>query len=80
MVHCLMGPYSCFPDAQHVFLQEGATYFCVTPLAASLCGGASSTTVTAAGRAGGADADESAFIIVETNFRVRQPALCPARH
>lgn len=65
-------------------LQDGATFFCATPLAASLCGG------TAAAAAGGAEGSgpgskeggagsslhTDAYIIVETNFRVRGVQAC----
>lgn len=53
-----------------LLLQGGATYFCVTPLAASLCGGSSSGTATVTDGGRGAEGDQAAFIIVETNFRV----------
>lgn len=56
-------------------LQDGATFFCATPLAASLCGGTGAASTDAAagagGKGGGASAlESSAYIIVETNFRV----------
>lgn len=57
--------------------QDGASFFCATPLAASLCGGSGAAGQSdAAGDAsskggGGASALESSgYIIVETNFRV----------
>lgn len=61
--------------------QDGATYFCATPLAASLCGGTaaagaaegagSSTAGVGGGKGGGANTlENSSYIIVETNFRV----------
>eukprot|EP00879_Flechtneria_rotunda_P023323 GHRR01024672.1.p1 GENE.GHRR01024672.1~~GHRR01024672.1.p1 ORF type:complete len:306 (+),score=114.27 GHRR01024672.1:880-1797(+) len=53
----------------HTFVQDGAGYFCVTPLASSLCGGSSSS-AAAAGPAGIDNAHNAAYIIVETNFRV----------
>ncbi|KAF6260454.1 Tfb2-domain-containing protein [Scenedesmus sp. NREL 46B-D3] len=62
----------------HSFSQDGAGYFCVTPLAASLCGGSSSSTAAAAAPgSNGASVDNAAYIIVETNFRVYAHTSCP---
>ncbi|GBF95756.1 general transcription factor IIH subunit 4-like [Raphidocelis subcapitata] len=49
---------------------EGGTYFCPTPLAATLCGGAGGggAATAALGAAGGAGG--GGYVIVETNFRV----------
>jgi hypothetical protein len=57
-------------------LQDGATFFCATPLAASLCGGTAAAATAPDGADGsGAGSKEgslhtNAYIIVETNFRV----------
>lgn len=71
--------------------QDGASFFCATPLAASLCGGTGAAGQSDAaggagskgggggGSGGGASALESSgYIIVETNFRVggRLAATC----
>ena len=50
-------------------MQDGASFFCATPLAASLCGG---TGAAADDTGGGKDSalNSSGYIIVETNFRV----------
>uniref|UniRef100_A0A383W7J1 RNA polymerase II transcription factor B subunit 2 n=1 Tax=Tetradesmus obliquus TaxID=3088 RepID=A0A383W7J1_TETOB len=65
----------------HTFSQDGTAYFCVTPLAASLCGGSSSSSTAAAAAAAAgstaASVDNAAYIIVETNFRVYAHTSCP---
>jgi hypothetical protein len=56
-------------------MQDGTAFFCATPLAASLCGGTGAAAADvpggSLGKGGGASAlESSAYIIVETNFRV----------